>query len=403
LIITGVSNIDPPFSTAISGSFSTFPITINPGRSCSLGFRFEPGSAGEFTQTVMIDSNAPDSPTPFTLTGIGTTPELTITPANLNFGDQPINTTSSVETITLENTGSANLQIGNIDPTTAPFSNVTSNCNTTLVPQATCILTFTFAPQVTGITMQDIVITTNAPSSPDSFQLNGNGTRAMLSISQPQLNFGDQAINTNSANIDTTLSNIGDANLIITALTPATAPFTAATGSCGSLPIVIDAGNSCTLAYTFSPIVVGPAMQAITISSNAPSSPDNLNLSGSGIGAMLEAMPDLLDFGEWPIDMNSSPEMAIIESTGQTDLIISNIVIVGEQQSDFMLVTTTDQCSGQSIPMNEFCGFEVIFNPSDSGIRQAQIQIISNAPGGPELIRLRGTNNVLLFDGFENE
>lgn len=403
LVITGVSNIDPPFSIATSGSCGAFPITIDPGRSCSLGFRFEPDSAGEFTQTVMIESNAPDSPTPFTLTGTGVVPELTITPTVIDFGDQPIDTTSSVETITLENTGDANLQIQTIGPASAPFNNVTSNCGATLVPQATCILTYTFAPQATGMVMRDIVIDTNAPSSPDSFQLSGNGTQALLSISQPQLNFGNQAINTSSISMETTLSNLGDAGLMITALTPAAAPFATASGSCGNLPIVIGVGSSCTLAYTFSPTVVGPVMQTITLSSNSPSSPDSLSLSGSGVGAMLEVMPDLLDFGEWPIGMDSTPEMAIIESSGQTDLMIGNITIVGQHQNDFMLVTATDQCSNQSIPVSDFCGFEVVFNPSDAGIREARVQILSNVPGGPKFIRLRGTNDVLFFDGFDDE
>lgn len=78
-------------------------------------------------------------------------------------------------------------------------------------------------------------------------------------------------------------------------------------------------------------------------------------------------------------------------------------LIAGQHQSDFMLVNTTDQCSGQNIPVSSFCGFEVIFNPSVAGIRQAQLHIISNAPGGPELIRLSGTNDVLFFDGFDDE
>ncbi len=404
LVITGVTNISAPFSTTGQGSCGDFPITINPGRSCGLGLSFSPTEAGPMMQTIMLESNALSSPDPLMLTGTGAQAQLSVTPGIIGFGDQPVNTASAPRSVTLSNIGNAPLQVDSIDTANAPFALTGGNCGPVPLNVAagdSCTLDYTFMPDSTGIAAQSIVIASNSTTSPNMLQLNGNGTQAILALTPDQVNFGDQAIDSTSTPLQASLTNNGGAVLMISSITGPTSPFAAAGGSCGPAPIMLLPNDSCSLNYTFSPTVTGPAGQTISITSNALSTPDDLQLTGNGIGAMLSVMPGILDFGDWPLGMDSDPEIVVIDSIGEIDLQVNTISIIGPDAGDFVLIAAADQCSNVTVPIGDFCGFEIVFNPSASGIREAQARIISNAPSSPDFVELLGTSDVIFFDGFD--
>jgi hypothetical protein len=103
-----------------------------------------------------------------------------------------------------------------------------------------------------------------------------------------------------------TLSNPGAAVLNVASLDAPTAPFAAAGGSCGTAPFSIDAGESCTLDYSFSPTATGSAQVDLQLTSDAPSSPDTFRLAGNGTPPTLALSPDPLDFGDVGIGTVSS-------------------------------------------------------------------------------------------------
>jgi len=107
-------------------------------------------------------------------------PAVTLTPAGLTFASQTVGTTSSAQTSTLQNTGTAPLTISSIATggTNATDFAQTNNCPTspsTLAAGASCTISVTFTPGASGSRSGTVVITDNAPGSPHALTLSGTG------------------------------------------------------------------------------------------------------------------------------------------------------------------------------------------------------------------------------------
>src|SRR6266850_3198159 len=114
---------------------------------------------------------------------------VTLTPSSLAFGNQVVNTTSAVTTVTLANTGTAPLSIVSIAKAgadAAHFNLLTSPAGgfTCLAGAAAwrrganCTFGVSFAPTTTGAKSASIAVTSNAAGSPHSIPLSGTGTQA---------------------------------------------------------------------------------------------------------------------------------------------------------------------------------------------------------------------------------
>ncbi len=97
-----------------------------------------------------------------------------------------------------------------------------------------------------------------------------------VTLSSNSVSFGNVALG-DSDSRSFTLTNSGPAPLTITSIGTA-APFSS-TNNCGS---VLAARASCAINLIFSPTAAGGASGALTILSNAPTSPDHVSLSGTG-------------------------------------------------------------------------------------------------------------------------
>ena len=118
--------------------------------------------------------------------GTSTTPTPTTAPAvslsssALTFPTEDLGTTSAPQTVTLTNTGTASLFVNSVTQsgTGALDYTVTGDeCLGTFVAAgASCTMTFTFTPHVTGTRTATISIVDNATSSPQAITLTGTGT-----------------------------------------------------------------------------------------------------------------------------------------------------------------------------------------------------------------------------------
>lgn len=99
----------------------------------------------------------------------------------------------------------------------------------------------------------------------------------VVNLSAPSLSFGNQLLGSTSATQSVTLTNTGNATLNITSIA-ASGDFSQ-TNTCGTS---VNAGANCSINVTFTPSVVGSRSGTITITDNAPTSPQTINLSGAG-------------------------------------------------------------------------------------------------------------------------
>lgn len=113
-------------------------------------------------------------------------PELSLDPAELAFGTAAPGD-SATATATVTNIGDADLEISTIGAPGAPFAVTGGDCQpapTTLAPDESCDIVVAFEPDAPGNFTDEIILSSNASSSPDSLDLSGSAasTSAVLSI-----------------------------------------------------------------------------------------------------------------------------------------------------------------------------------------------------------------------------
>ncbi len=104
-------------------------------------------------------------------------PAATVSPTQLKFGDQVVNTTSGTRRTTLYNEGTVPYEITSIalTSTNARYYAQTNDCPPSLAPGASCTIDVTFSPTVIGRKTARLSIATSATSEPLSLTLSGTG------------------------------------------------------------------------------------------------------------------------------------------------------------------------------------------------------------------------------------
>jgi len=100
-----------------------------------------------------------------------------VTLLNLNFGSQPVNTTSTAQTATLT-AGGPDLHIGKISITgtnAADFTILNKTCGTTVTSDSSCSINVTFAPKAAGTRQATLAINDDGGCSPQQVNLHGTG------------------------------------------------------------------------------------------------------------------------------------------------------------------------------------------------------------------------------------
>jgi hypothetical protein len=104
---------------------------------------------------------------------------------------------------------------------------------------------------------------------------------AVLSVDPGSIDFGSVRVGESSASQTVTIANTGNAPLASIVPSEPSAPFARTGGSCPAAPFQLPAGQSCTIAYAFSPTTLGAEQQDIAISSAVGSA--MVHLAGNGI------------------------------------------------------------------------------------------------------------------------
>jgi FG-GAP-like repeat/Abnormal spindle-like microcephaly-assoc'd, ASPM-SPD-2-Hydin len=211
----------------------------------------------------------------------GNFPELISAPSSLTFSQQPINTTSASQNVTLTNSGQAALAISKvtITGTNATDYAETNTCGATLAINASCQVSITFTPTAQGTRTAALSVTDNAPGSPQLIGLSGQTTPApALTLSPSSITFPGQYVGTSGLPQTITATNTGDATLTISAVSTSTKDFGVLNACGGSL----SAGSSCSIGVFFDPTVSGTRSGTLTITDNAGGSPQSVSLSGNG-------------------------------------------------------------------------------------------------------------------------
>jgi len=85
----------------------------------------------------------------------------------------------------------------------------------------------------------------------------------------------------------------------------------------------------------------------------------------------------------------SAAQTETITNTGNGNLIVSTVTVVGTNAGDFAV--SADTCTGSTVPPNSACTVSVTFTPSATGSRSATLNFTDNASDSPQTVTLSGT------------
>jgi hypothetical protein len=163
---------------ASGASFSlgavSLPFTLSAGQTASLAVHFSPTAAGNATGSVLVDSNAADSPLTVMLSGNGIAVTLSVSPSSLSFGNVVLSA-SSILPIVVTNIGSTGVTISQATTTGAGFSVSGPALPLTFAAGQNTTFSVTFAPSATGSVTGALSIASNATDSPNIEPLSATG------------------------------------------------------------------------------------------------------------------------------------------------------------------------------------------------------------------------------------
>ena len=281
----------------ISAPFSRVPLgavvppdcggSVAPGNSCQIGVIFSPASGGPLTGQISIIDNATGSPHTVGLSGTGVAVPVAVISASalLAFGDQVINSAGSVQNLTISNSGSATLNISAITLTGTHAANFNltgqSGC-VSIAPAGSCILPITFTTTTIGAKIAQVNITSDAQNAAlvNTVNLTGNGIlapRPVVNITATAIGYGNVIFGGATPNQIVTLTNSGGQAMNIPSIV-VTGDFVQM-NNCGTSLASL---ASCTISIIFTPLGQGARFGELILTSSATSSPDRIQLSGTG-------------------------------------------------------------------------------------------------------------------------
>ncbi|MDD2856045.1 MAG: choice-of-anchor D domain-containing protein, partial [Desulfuromonadaceae bacterium] len=209
--------------TSISGLSSQYTIvgtanfTIASGQSVSRSVKFTPTLSGTVSSGLTIYTDVTGATQSVTVTGVGQSGSLTITPSVFDFGAVLVNPgTPPTQEILVTNTGNKAVNINSVTFTNSYFT-LNPAAPAAIAAGATESITVTFDPATIGL--HSSTMTINSDYGVFTSSLSGTAVGSTLGISTPGgSSFGQIATGT-SKTLSVTLSNSGQAPLNITNIT----------------------------------------------------------------------------------------------------------------------------------------------------------------------------------------
>jgi hypothetical protein len=316
----------------------------------------------------------------------------------IDFGDQPVGTTSSPATVTITNTGTDQLAIDGVDGVTIgganPGSFQASNdgCSgQTVAAGGTCTVDVSFAPvNGAGSYSASLDVQDTADGVSGSTGLAGNGTgSASVLVSPDPFDFGDLKVGSPAASHQFTVKNTGNLLLSIPdgGVSVTGSGFSKGSDGCNNTLVII--GGSCTFTVLFDPGSAGSKSGLASITSNDPNSPAGVSLSGNGT-VPVASLPDSVSFAS-PIGIQQQ-KIVTLTNTGDAPLVISGLVGLSGDPEFAKDTVTPSNCGDHTLAAHGgSCDMVIDFTPSDTASKSATLTFNDDASPSPQTVQLTGT------------
>ena len=367
--------------------------TIAAGQSCLIEVRFAPRAAGEKRADISISHDASSGPEVIPLSGVGITPQITVSPTAVNFQSQVINTRGQFFPIVVRNSGAqaATITSARWNGAGADQFVIVNECSS-LAPRQECLITVSFAPTSPGQKTASVALVHSAASSPQTVGLFGTGVlpnSPQLVIDPTVIEFADREIGTTSAPRTITLTNEGAVSLTVRAvnLVGVGSGQFLQTNNCGDLL----PGRKCQVDIRFSPSSTGEKRASVSVDHSAPGSPSTVGLVGLGVVTSVSVNPTSIDFGDLDVGKRSTIREIVFKNTGTTKVTVESVTVDGPDATNF---SQENDCG--SLSPAQSCIIKAVFNPKSVDSKTSTIKIKSNFGSSPISVSLAGAGKAVL-------
>ena len=205
-----------------------------------------------------------------------------------------------------------------------------------------------------------------------------------INLSPMTLQFEPQEVGTSSLPQTVTLTNIGNAPLLLSNVW-ASADF-AATDTCDSS---IAVSGSCSISVVFSPRLTGTRRGTLTISGNTRPGIHPVALTGTGAPPPVSLTPTSLAFGEQLVGSESSARTLTLTNNTSAAVAVQSI-------APSVNYAKSDTCQ-EPIPAGQSCSIQIKFTPTAVGSLPGSVVITHDGPNSPLAATLAGTGTDLML------
>jgi hypothetical protein len=212
----------------------------------------------------------------------------------------------------------------------------------------------------------------------------GSGGDGAVSLSTTLLKFNKVPIGQTSSPLSVTLKNTGSGSLNFFGVS-ASGDYQVSNSTCSTS---LEAGANCAVSVTFTPTKKGARNGTLTLTDDAPDSPQTVALKGTG--QSIAVAPTSLNFGTVALGNTSSPQDVIVTNVGTTTVTFTGIAFVGGGAGDYLISSNT---CGATLAPGAQCSISVEFKPVKKGNRNANLNVKNNGGGSPSSISVTGVGN----------
>ena len=333
--------------------------------------------------------------------GDGST-DVALSSETVDFGDQDLGQRSAPQEVTLTNSGSEPIGIGQIGiqgKNKQDFSvgNKATTCTTEapLNADESCTIAVRFKPKGRGERTAQVVVSFNQGVAPISSDLVGSGVgNPAVVVETSRLDYGN--VNLGKTEVQKmSVTNAGNAPLVFEGFAVQgenADAYTITNKTTCSTDKNLKAGAACTISVRFEPTATGQQNASLVIRHDAEGSPANVQLRGTGVGQPKVQLPsEPVDFGQVDVDSQSDPQTVTLRNTGTGPLALQAIGIGGNDQSDFTIASGGSCSTENRVAPGDSCTIAVVFQPSTAGTRSALLTIATNAKQAVHQVQLAGT------------
>lgn len=395
LTISSISGFPAGYSLdSTNTTCPTAPSTLAAGASCTIAIDLTATALGSQPGTITVAENSPIPTLSFPLVATAIAP-ASIAPTGLSFASQLEGTVSAPQTLTLKNQQlHTPLTISSVDitgPNSADFG-VTSLCPnppSALAAATQCTISVTFKPTGSGNRIATLNVSDGAFGSPLTVALKGSGS-VPVTVLPGTITAFSAAVGVVSGSRVVTITNTSATDTLQISSLQLNGDFQQTATSCGATasappPYTLTPGASCTVNISFSPTVGGTRTGQLQVYDSAFTSPQIVNLQGTG-NRPLTTAPTSLSFSAQLVN-TTSPAKTIVLTNHESKTETFTLTPTG----DF---TANSNCPGGTIAANSSCNIFVNFVPSSTNptSRTGSLSIAHSAAiGSPLTIGLAGS------------